>query len=332
MFHLLFLVYISIFGLIEAIPLKPEFSGNLLDVLYLAGGGQVDQSGRCFEKGNLAIAYDFQNKRWCKVKRSLPAELYLGSIADFQNQLVFAGGANATTTCENIAGPGFGGVFTYDVSADKFSPIEQYPELISLDARAVALDSEILAVFSGDGKVLLYENGQFSRGPDSQIDGIGGFFQVAKLNQYLVFSGGNQLKSRSVVKIFDSKSGNWSEGPSLNTFRYSHASIAVGNSVFVCGGNEAKNTCERLDLKEDGSFGDKWVPIAPMTSEFRADFSLVEWEGRILAVSGDNVFSVEAYDIGSDKWTPNQLAPYPVATKIGAGTVITKLPESALDC
>jgi len=319
-------------------PMERHMGGKMIDVLYIAGGIQIDKPSGCFDEATLAIAYDLQNGKWCKVKRSLPLELQEFSMAYFQEKLFFVGGMKTVSMCDGVCGMGWYETFNYDVINDTFSPIMESSDDITYDAIPIVMDSDKLAIFSSNGHVLNYENGKFSRAPDSQINNRMSF-SATNLNNKVIFTGGQNFdhpfEGTPLVDIFDVASGKWSTGPNMTTGRYNHASVAIGNSIFVCGGSDPQDavtgSCERLDLKDDGTVSDTWIPVAPMALP-REQFGLFEYNGKVLAVSGNWQFSIESYDVEKDKWTPNYLAPYPVDAKNSAGYIIAKLPESAMEC
>ncbi|TRY67807.1 hypothetical protein TCAL_02278 [Tigriopus californicus] len=108
-------------------------------------------------------------------------------------------------------------------------------------------------------------------------------------NALFVFGGslGKLSGYTDSVEMYNINSGQWVEGPSMTSSRYSHCAVSLGNgSVIVTGGYGGLNLAERFDINTGA-----WTPL-PQLNPIRAQHgcALVNFDGKegVIVVGGDS--------------------------------------------
>ena len=116
----------------------------------------------------------------------------------------------------------------------------------------------------------------------------------------------------------------WVEVAALNTARENHDAAAVGNVIFVLGGNNgpALSSVEALDLSVDGG---RWEEKAPMPTA-RRNLAVAASGTRLFAVGGvgGDYSQLEIYESATDSWSaaaPMPTARYDLAAAIVGNTL-----------
>lgn len=156
---------------------------------------------------------------------------------------------------------------------------------------AALYDTTIFASLAADGAA-----GAWSEGPVLPQPAAGG--AVAIVGDAVLFSGGYRQGAVSpllsddtnVMRLLpDGTFSEWSDGPTMSTTRFHHASIAVGDSAYVTGGMTGANNTNTASVQRsvrgsDGSFG-AFEELTPFP-DMRSHHSIVAHEGALYVSGG----------------------------------------------
>lgn len=146
-------------------------------------------------------------------------------------------------------------------------------------------------------------------------------------NQVLVFGGKIGAERASDSKLFDLKLKKWTVGPiNLAEGKSGFGFCLLDKILFVAGGNNGNQILSSFDSFDLTS--GKRLSLKPMNTA-RDELSLVHANGYLYAIGGggndgENLRSVERYDLGLNRWEPveNMLIPRRAHSVVSLGSSI----------